>query len=135
MKDLVEETKRLIKLEEMAVRVGIVEKGNYLIFVNTDDSGNIPHFHCVDAETRGNNFHTCIMISEARYFNHGSKQDKITDGKQRKALDRFLRQPFGNAKFTGSNWDYIVMIWNMNNSSADVDIETQPDYSNIEDYK
>lgn len=133
MKDLVEEAKRLIKLEEMAVRVGVIEVGNYLIYVNTDDSGNVAHFHCVDANTRGNEFHTCICIDKPEYFLHEGKTDKITNGKERKALDRFLREPFSKPKFNGTNWDYIVMIWNMNNSQVTVDEEmSQPDYTKLQ---
>lgn len=127
---------QLQKLEEMPVRVGVVTKGGYLIYVNTDDEGNIPHFHCVDNNTRGKTFHTCIQIEKSQYFTHGNKQDKITSSRNRKALDTFLRQPFEKPKFNGTNWEYIVMIWNMNNSSSQVDESLiQPDYTEIEDYK
>lgn len=124
--------KELTKLQEMAVRVGIIEKGDYLIYVNTDDSGNIPHFHCVDNNTGGQKFNTCIRIDKPEYFLHGYKIDTITNGRERKALDTFLRQPFSKPKFNGTNWEYIVMIWNMNNSSVEVD-ETmeQPDYTKL----
>ena len=130
MKETLNFINRIVKLEEMAVRVGVVEKGNYLIYVNTDDSGNLPHFHCVDASTRGNEFHTCIRIDTAEYFIHEGKENKITNIRERKALDKFLREPFSKPKFNGTNWEYIVMIWNMNNSNADVDEDLeQPDYT------
>ena len=126
----------LVKFEEMAVRVGIIEKGNYLIYVNTDDKGNIPHFHVVDDTTRGDIFNSCIQIEKAQYFTHGSHNDKLTNSKDRKALDEFLRQPFAKPKFNGTNWEYIVMIWNMNNSSTQVNEELeQPNYTTIKDYK
>jgi hypothetical protein len=138
MKDVVEETKNLImreqfcKLEEMPVRVGIIEKGNYYVYVNTDDGGNVPHFHIVDANTRGKQFHCCVKIEKSEYFDHGFKTDKITNSKERKALDSFLREPFQKSKFNGTNWEYIVMIWNMNNSDMDVDEELpQPDYTKL----
>lgn len=132
MKDIVNETANLIKLEEMAVRVGVIEQGNYLIYVNTDDKGNIPHFHCVDNNTRGSEFHTCIRIDKAEYFLHEGKMDIITKGKERKALNDFLKSPFAKSKFQGTNWEYIVMIWNMNNSEVEVDEELdQPNYTNI----
>lgn len=122
------------KLEEMAVRVGIVKPGNYLIFVNTDDPGKIPHFHVVDATSNGKDkkkgFSTCICIDKPEYFIYGNKTDKITNGGQRKALDTFLRQPFQYKKFNGTNWEYIVMIWNMNNSEVTIDEDVvQPDYT------
>ena len=134
MKDTVELINKIIKLEEMSVRVGVVQKGGYLIYVNTDDSGKVPHFHCVDSNSRGNKFHTCIRIDKAEYFKHGNKNDTIKDGKERKALDEFLRSPFAKPKFNGTNWEYIVMIWNMNNSDVEVDESLeQPDYSNIKE--
>ena len=139
MSNIVEETINQLtnfnKLEEMSVRVGVITPKNYLVYVNTDDSGNIPHFHVVDNNTTGDEFHTCIMIEESRYFTHNSKVDKLTRGKDRKNLDKFLRQKFSNSKFNGTNWEYIVMIWNMNNSNVVIEDIKQPDYSTIEDYK
>ena len=55
-----------------------------------------------------------------------------TEEARRKALDKFLRSPFSKPKFNGTNWEYIVMIWNMNNSQIEVDEKLkQPDYRTI----
>lgn len=34
----------------------------YTISVNSNDSGNIPHFHVKDTNSNGRYFHTCIQI-------------------------------------------------------------------------
>lgn len=130
MKDIVEETKKLI-LQEMSVRVGNVIGGKYLVYVNTDDSGNIPHFHIVDTNSRGEEFHTCVKIDNPEYFHHGNKTDTFNT-RQLKELNNFLASPFEKSKFHGTNWEYIVMIWNMNNSSTVIeDDASQPDYTKL----
>lgn len=121
-------------LMESPVKVGVVKK--YRVEVNTDDAGYIPHFHIVDDNTRGKEFDCCVMIEKPMYFSHGKHKDKLTNLRDRKALDSFLREEFFSPRFRGTNWDYIVFIWNQNNSIQTVneDLE-QPDYNNIEEYK
>lgn len=118
-------------------RVGKIKTDGdtYEIFVNTDDAGNIPHFHfrCIDDWSK---FHSCIEIARAEYFSHGSKQDKL-NSKQRKELQKFMCEPT-NSRFyheDGSrinNWEYICELWNLNNSDVQLDdnIE-QPDYTKL----
>lgn len=121
-------------MKESPVRVGVVNK--YLIVVNTDDSGHIPHFHIIDENTRGKEFDCCVMIEKSKYFFHGKHKDKLTSVRDRKDLDGFLRQPYHKSKFNGTNWEYIVFIWNENNSFQNVDEDLeQPNYIDIEDYK
>lgn len=126
---------KLKRLDEMAARVGIT-KDNYLIYVNSDDKGFIPHFHYVDAASRGTDkkkgFHTCIKIEKSEYFLHEGKMNTLNQS-QREELNKFLSQPFKRAKFSGgTNWDYVVSLWNDNNSSKNVDEDLEmPDYTNI----
>ena len=119
-------------LNEMAYKIGIV--GDYLIYVNSDDAGNIPHFHIVDEGTRGKGkkgFHCCIKIEKAEYFNHGNKQDKLNSN-ERKELMEFLRSPFRNPKYNGTNWEFIKDTWNDNNSKMNVSEDCKmPDYTKL----
>lgn len=70
------------QLYEMS-KVGELSK--YTIFINSDDPGNIPHFHIIDSASYKNKktgpleFHTCIEIGNPKYFHHKSerKEDKI----------------------------------------------------------
>ena len=119
---------------EMAVRVGVTDD-SYLIYVNTDDGGKIPHFHYVDENSRGKNrktgFNSCVKIESAEYFCHGKYCDRLNT-KQRKELQEFLSSPFEKPRFHGTNWDYIVMLWNMNNSDVEVSEDmNMPDYRNL----
>ena len=121
-------------LDEMAYKVGITDD-SYLIYVNSDDSGYVPHFHYVDETSRGKDkkkgFHTCIRIDVPEYFKHGNKQD-ILNSNQLKELIEFLKQPFKRPQFNGTNWEFIRMSWNDNNSKQNVDEELKmPDYSKL----
>lgn len=98
-------------LEGMS-RIGFI--GNYEIYINTDDSGDIPHFHYRlrdDWEV----FHTCIEITRPRYFHHYGKEN-ILSSHQQKDLQKFLSAKANVKGFSGTNWDLTVSLWNLNNS-------------------
>lgn len=119
----------VMNLCEMA-KVGEFNKeGKFIVFIMTDDGGNIPHFHIWDYSTRGDKFSTCICITEPKYFHHPGKMD-ILNSKQLKALVKLLKGPSINKRYT-SSWEYLVSMWNDNNSKIYVpeDIE-MPDYLN-----
>lgn len=112
-------------LLEMA-QIGTFNK--YTIIVWTNDSGNIPHFHIVDSSTRGEEFHTCIKIEKPEYFHHTGKED-VLNSKERKQLLDFLN--YSN-ELGVSNWRYLLLSWNTNNSTKKVNMNIQmPDYTNI----
>lgn len=112
-------------LLEMA-RVGFTDD-QYEIYVNTDDSGKIPHFH-YRKKNEWDKFHTCIKIEKAEYFLHGGKNDKL-NSRQKKELIIFLNKKTNRNM---RNWDHIVDMWNMNNSDVLVDESTKmPNYNNL----
>ena len=114
-------------LMEMA-RVGFFDE--YEIYIHTDDPGNIPHFHIWDAETRGNKYHTCIMIQVPEYFHHTGKEDTLNH-KDKKDLMNFLIDKPKNKRFK-TNWEYLVSMWNDNNSMIQVDEDQEiPDYTKL----
>lgn len=113
-------------LEEMA-RLGFIN--DLEIYVRTDDPGKIPHFHICDRETKGQKFHTCVQISKCAYFKHTGKEDTL-NSKQRKDLVEFLGKIHKSKKF--SNWEYLIAIWNDNNSDVEVPVDCQmPDYTKL----
>lgn len=111
-------------LTEMA-RIGFTDD-MYEIYVNTDDPGNIPHFHYRKAN-QWDKFHTCIMISSAEYFHHTGKED-VLNTKQRKELQKFLEKP--SEDFTNmSNFQTVIAMWNSNNSNHKLPMDTpMPNY-------
>lgn len=121
------------KLEEMAYKIGTTND-SYIIYVNSNDGGNIPHFHYVDVNSLGSNkkgFHSCIRIDKAEYFNHEGKEDKL-NSKQKKELQKFLQQPFRDKRVKMTNYEFIVMTWNDNNSSVILDENIKmPNYLNL----
>jgi hypothetical protein len=113
-------------LLEMA-QIGNINK-TLVIYVRSIDPGNIPHFHIVDKTTLGDKFHTCIKIETSEYFHNTGKVD-VLNSKERKQLLDFLN----NSNELGvSNWKYLLLSWNTNNSTKKVNINIQiPDYTNI----
>ena len=113
-------------LLEMA-QIGNINK-TLVIYVLSNDPGNIPHFHIVDKTTLGNKFHTCIKIETSEYFHHTGNED-VLNSKERKQLLDFLN--YSN-ELGVSNWRYLLLSWNTNNSTKKVNMNIQmPDYTNI----
>lgn len=104
--------------------------GNLEVYVNTDDGGNIPHFHMRDKDN-WDRFHCCIKILSPEYFVHEGKEDKL-NSKQRKELCKFLNSKVTRSRYAESmdnNWQFICLLWNVNNSSVEVpDDAEMPDY-------
>lgn len=99
-----------------------------IIYVRSNEGGNIPHFHIVDKQTLGNKFHTCVKIENATYFHHTGKEG-VLNSKQRKLLVEFLRKDFDEDT---TNWKYLIMTWNANNSSTKLSKRMQmPNYTNL----
>lgn len=111
---------------EMA-RVGTTEN-NLDIIIRTDDPGKIPHFHIIDKSDDKDN-EGCIKILVPEYFDHGSKNMHLNSS-QRKELVRFLRSK--HKKLNITNWEYLIILWNDNNSDVIIDDELEmPDYSKL----
>ncbi len=123
-------------LLEMA-RVGFISQSPILeVYVNTDDPGNIPHFHIRDYKKdgiSGNEFHTCIEYRTNKYFHHNGKED-VLNSKLRKILCDFLKRT--NEDEVESNWNILIKEWNRNNSNAKIPTNLpMPDYTTIVDNK
>jgi hypothetical protein len=104
--------------------------GNLEVYVNTDDGGNIPHFHVRDKDDWGK-FHCCIKILSPEYFAHEGKEDKL-NSKQRKDLYKFMNSKISNKKYADrfdNNWQLVCFLWDINNSSVEVPEDAEmPDY-------
>ena len=113
-------------LIEMA-RIGHV--GDYDIIIWPNEGGYTPHFHLVDSNSRGQNFHTCIRLDEPSYFHHTCKED-VLNSKQKKMLVNFL-QSIDEYSDT-SYWKTILIEWNRNSSNKKLDINSEmPDYTKL----
>lgn len=115
-------------IEGMA-RVGFTSD-SYEVYVNTDDSGKIPHFH-YRLKNDWNKFHTCIKIECPEYFLHTGKES-VLNSKQIRSLIRFLKSPVSLSQYRekfSSNFELIIFLWNINNSDVIVNPEMRiPDY-------
>lgn len=112
-------------------RVGYVD--SYEIYVNTNDGGEIPHFHMRDPND-WSKFHTCVLITKAEYFLHEGKED-VLNSKQRKALQKFMESPVANKKYSSkfaNNWELVCFLWELNNSDVIIpDGAVMPDYRKL----
>ena len=100
------------------------------VYVRTDDPGNIPHFHIWDKTTKGDVFHTCIRIDKAEYFHHTGKED-LLNSREKRDLVKFLQSKSKNKRFE-TNWEYLVSMWNDNNSNILIDEDSRmPDYTEL----
>ena len=112
-------------LYEMA-KIGFV--GSLEVFVRSNDPGNIPHFHIKDHNKKHDN-EGCIRIDCPDYFDHEGKTMHLNQS-QIKELIIFLKSPHVRKHFTGSKWDYLVQLWNDNNSAVEIDEDAEmPDYT------
>lgn len=114
-------------LMEMA-RIGFTNDG-YEVYVNTDDPGNIPHFHY---RKKGSwEGHTCIRLDKSEYFKHGNKQATLNT-RQKKELNSFLSEKPLDTDNYNTNWEFLLNMWNVNNSNIKIDkTQIQPDYRNL----
>ena len=101
-------------LIEMA-QIGDIDN-KLMIYVRSNDGGNIPHFHIVDKSTLVKQYHTCVMIEVAKYFHHTGKEG-VLNSKQRKSLVEFLSKDFDEDT---TNREYLIMTWNANNSKSKI---------------
>lgn len=129
LEEYIHTTDKTKMLSEMAV-VGNMNN-DLKLYIRMNDPGYIPHFHVVDSETDGDKFSTCIEIRKNKYFHHTGKEDSL-NSKQRKELNLFLQSNHRKRNYT--NWEYLLTLWNDNNSKIEVDEDkVQPDYTIIEE--
>jgi len=145
-KDIVLETaKQLIReqdeqdrhmITEMA-RIGFLldstrakgQSKKYEIYIRTNDTGKIAHFHIMDVTTQGKEFHTCVCFASPKYFHHNGKEDFLNT-KEKKLLMSFFKQKAGGKLSNLTNWEYAVFEWNKNNSDVHIDEDLEmPDYT------
>ncbi len=102
------------------------KSGAVEIQVRTDEGDYIPHFHL---KILNNNIKECIMIAEARYFNHQPGMKLVFNSSEAKEFDSWMNRI--NPETGLTNFKTIVKIWNGgkgNNVKLDSDI-VKPNYS------
>lgn len=107
--------------------------GELEVYVNTNDSGKIPHFHLRD-DKEWDKFHTCIKICTPEYFLHEGKED-ILNSSQRKELYEFMNSKVSLQKYKDKfdhNWELVCFLWDMNNSDVTIPEGLEmPDYRKL----
>lgn len=106
--------------DSLAVKFQI--SNEVFIYINSEDKDPIPHFHY----NRGSVFATLIRMDKEEYLG----TSKRISYEEKSALQNFLEQPVQNPRYTGTNWEFLVMGWNMNND-IQLDEERKLDYRNL----
>jgi len=122
------------RIDEMA-RIGWIPSNQprgIEVYVHTDDSGNVPHFHIRKYGTNNNfEWETCIRYDSPRYFAHGKYHGKIPT-KLAKELDKMFRQKNPKSRGGQTFWEDAIDEWNRNNSEIELPIDLeQPDYTQL----
>ena len=125
---------KIKNLTEMA-RIGFIPSGDVNgieVYVHTDDSGNIPHFHVRKRSSHnGFEWESCVRYDSPEYFFH-SRYNKKLDTKIAKQLDAMLRMVDEKDRNHRTYWEKAVDDWNDNNSSMELPIDIkQPDYTQL----
>jgi len=108
------------------------------LYVDTDDSGEIPHFHIRNFRFGTGNYYgflTGIEFQKPAYF-HQQRPTDVLDDEERQALSEFFstvvedRRRFREAGITV--WDMACIMWNWNNPDNPLpdDLEI-PDYTKL----
>lgn len=132
----------LHRIEDMA-RIGWLEPQKIDVYVYTDDPGQIPHIHIrtyrKGLQQKKGDIDCCVMLEEARYFNHGSQQDELNSS-LRKKLNDFMHSIDSEDNITF--YELACKEWNRNNSDVRVKVKKDeegnviiPDYTTIKSYK
>ena len=125
-----------IYYQEMAGRIpGQVEVDEkeqeiMILAVGGDETGGVAHFHVFRSEKdlRAWKNGACIMFEEVKYFDHGDNSETLTKDEMSAMVKCLKSKP--DINYLGDNyWQFIINLWNANNSDWVIDINTpMPDY-------
>lgn len=125
----------LILITEDTVRDGeAINKTRGIIsfhIYGSEKPKSIPHFH-IRGKKLMNDF--TIMLHKPVYFDHENYNiDRLLDSKERKAIDKWLREPCNVEGAKGySNWEYMVKFWVDHQGAGNISFpKIQPDYRNL----
>lgn len=95
------------------------------------NEGKFPHFHIVNNK----GFNCCVCINDARYFTHGSKDDRLTN-QQAKELYDIMKSKSALKGFEGKSvWKVTQMAWVLANDDSNIILRKRPPkYSDLNKY-
>lgn len=105
--------------------VGYINDG-YTVYIDTDDSGKVPHFHFKKANDY-DPFYACIKIESPEYFYHSSNQDVLNSDQKEEMID-FLKSECVDDHYA-NNWELLLSNWNMDNDIQVDWNQVMPDYN------
>lgn len=96
---------------ERLIHIGRIDE-NYEVVVVAGDEYGIPHFHLIDAKTKGSTFDCALLISDALYIVHNESANRLSR-QQKIMLDEFLNAINDDGI---THWTAIIRAWNNANS-------------------
>jgi len=118
--------------ENNIARIGFFgNKHEFEVYVVTDDTCWIPHFHVRDALKSGV-LNASLRLDVYLYIYHGKSNDRLQDYTLSLLAD-FMAQPCRSPHYI-NNYEYAVNMWNMNNETQ-LSIKFEDDNIIIPDYQ
>lgn len=113
-------------------RVGFFGRSReYEVYVRTDDENQEPHFHIRDIYTEAD---TAICLQSNRYCKHPNTEPHIFKYGFLELLYSFMNEPCKSPRYA-DNYEFAVIMWNMNNHSDCRYQRSEDGYSIIPDYR
>ena len=115
-------------------RIGFFGRAKeYEVYVRTDDECQLPHFHVRDICTEAD---TALCLLSNNYCKHPNKENCTFGYDFGELLFAFMTEPCRSPRYA-DNYEFAVIMWNMNNQSdctwrkGEDGISVIPDYRNI----
>lgn len=139
--DLVEKDEPNLTTLMMAGRIPgklIVDNKPSLIVVVGSDERNVPHFHIFrsDKDFRSWSNGACLMFTENRYFDHGSRNKETLSKYELTAINMKLKSIY--KEYNVTYWKHLINCWNASNSDYPIPNDlpiTKYDFKTIKKYK
>ena len=113
-------------------RIGFFGRAReYEVYVRTDDESQEPHFHVRDIYTEAD---TAICLQSNRYCKHPNTEPHIFRYDFLELLYSFLSEPCRSPRYV-DNYEFAVIMWNINNHSDCSYQKGEDGYSIIPDYR
>ena len=113
-------------------RIGFFGRAReYEVYVRTDDECQVPHFHVRDIYTEAN---CAICLQSNSYCKHPQKENYAFRYDFGELLFAFMSEPCRSPRYA-DNYEFAVIMWNMNNHSDCSYQRDEDGYSIIPDYR
>lgn len=106
------------------------KRGILIVAMGANESRGEAHFHVYRSEKdlKAWKNGACLMFKENKYFDHADNKETLTRDEMKTLMECLKSRPSDTLPGK-SYWQYLIYLWNGNNSDFEIDIDTpMPDY-------